>query len=139
MAKSRVWVLDTETKGTGAEMVPLDKVLTRPSPSPEPFTAPPRPQPRPQPAPAPRRPRRFRVVDVMTRQLLADGTGIHATLAALGEVRRSVDVNVFVWEPEGERWRLLTLGEQQQLWRRRRSDGVRPAPPANSRRRAGTG
>ena len=26
---ARIWVLDTETKGTGAEMVPLEKVLTR--------------------------------------------------------------------------------------------------------------
>jgi hypothetical protein len=27
---ARVWVLDTETKGTGAEMVPLEKVLEEP-------------------------------------------------------------------------------------------------------------
>jgi len=28
----RVWVLDTETKGTGAEMVPLDRVQRAPRP-----------------------------------------------------------------------------------------------------------
>ena len=36
----RVWVLDTETKGTGAEMVPLDKVQKKPARSGEPFWAP---------------------------------------------------------------------------------------------------
>src|ERR687887_374775 len=42
----RVWVLDTETKGTGAEMVPLDKVLRKPAASPEPLFVPPEPAPR---------------------------------------------------------------------------------------------
>jgi hypothetical protein len=32
----KVWVLDTETKGTGANMVPLEKVLRRPEPNSEP-------------------------------------------------------------------------------------------------------
>ena len=37
----RVWVLDTGTKGTGAEMVPLEKVLQRPDSARErPFVAP---------------------------------------------------------------------------------------------------
>jgi hypothetical protein len=31
----KVWVLDTETKGTGAQMVPLEKVLEKPAPKPE--------------------------------------------------------------------------------------------------------
>jgi hypothetical protein len=30
----KTWVLDTETKGTGANMVPLDKVLERPEQTP---------------------------------------------------------------------------------------------------------
>jgi hypothetical protein len=32
----KVWVLDTETKGTGARMVPLDKVQAKPEPAPRP-------------------------------------------------------------------------------------------------------
>jgi hypothetical protein len=28
----KVWVLDTETKGTGAQMVPLEKVTSKPAP-----------------------------------------------------------------------------------------------------------
>jgi hypothetical protein len=31
----KVWVLDTETKGTGAQMVPLEKTQARPEPRPE--------------------------------------------------------------------------------------------------------
>ena len=62
----RVWVLDTETKGTGAEMVPLDKALK-----------------------------------------------------VLNGVRSIVDVNVFVWQPKAQRWRLLTLDERRALWDRR--------------------
>jgi hypothetical protein len=37
----KVWVLDTETKGTGANVVPLEKVLEKSEPESEP-TAPPR-------------------------------------------------------------------------------------------------
>jgi hypothetical protein len=32
----KVWVLDTETKGTGASMVPLEKVIERPDPEAKP-------------------------------------------------------------------------------------------------------
>jgi hypothetical protein len=32
----KVWVLDTETKGTGARMVPLDNVQAKPEPAPRP-------------------------------------------------------------------------------------------------------
>ena len=69
---ARIWVLDTETKGTGAQMVPLDRVLEKPGPSGEPFFVPPKPRPREPKPPEPRAPRRFRIVDVVTRQVLAD-------------------------------------------------------------------
>jgi len=39
---AKTWVLDTETKGTGANVVPLEKVLRRPEDAPE------RPAPRPK-------------------------------------------------------------------------------------------
>ena len=32
VSKRKAWVLDTGTKGTGAEMVPLEKVLKKPAP-----------------------------------------------------------------------------------------------------------
>jgi hypothetical protein len=115
----RVWILDTDTKGTGAEMVPLDKVQQKPAPTSEPFFVPPKPTPRERKPAAPRAPRAFRVVDVTTRAVLADGAGARETLQALAGVRSIVDVNVFVWEPATERWRLLTLAEQRTLWDRR--------------------
>jgi len=44
---AKTWVLDTETKGTGANVVPLEKVLRRPEEAPE------RSAPRPKrPAPS---------------------------------------------------------------------------------------
>ena len=115
----RIWVLDTETKGTGAQMVPLDSVLEQPAPAGEPFFVPPKPAPR-EPRPAePPAPRRFRIVDVVTRAVLADDAPAREAVEALGAVRSSVDVHVFVWEPKTERWRLLTLDEQRLLWDRR--------------------
>ena len=39
MAK-KTWVLDTETKGTGANVVPLEKVLKKPDPAEQPARAP---------------------------------------------------------------------------------------------------
>jgi hypothetical protein len=107
----RVWVLDTETKGTGAEMVPLDKVQRRPAPERKPIFVPGERRERP---PQPKPPARFKVVDVMTRQVLAEDAGARATLDVLKSVRRSADVHVHAWE--GGRWRLLTLPEQRALW-----------------------
>ena len=115
----RVWVLDTETKGTGAQMVPLEKVQQKPARGREPFFVPPKRKPR-EPKPAePRAPRRFKVVDVATRAVLAEGALARETLSVLGDVRSSVDVHVYVWEPDDDRWRLLTLAEQRTLWDRR--------------------
>jgi hypothetical protein len=116
---ARVWVLDTETKGTGAQMVPLDQVLEKPAPSREPLFVPPKRRERPPKAPEPRAPRRFRIVDVATRSVVAADVSARDALAALNDVRSSVDVQMYVWEPKGERWRLLTLGEQRLLWDRR--------------------
>jgi hypothetical protein len=123
VSKRRVWVLDTATKGTGAEMVPLDSVVKKPAPAGAPLFVPPKPRPRTQKESEPRAPRMFKVVDVSTREVLADGAGARETLAVLAGVDSSVDVQVYVWEPKPARWRLLTLAEQRVLWERR--DGTR--------------
>jgi hypothetical protein len=115
----KVWVLDTETKGTGANMVPLEKLLKRPAPSPEPLYVPPErepPAPEPvQPAPPPS----FRVVDLMTRELLADGANTRATVDLLKGIRSIVDVNIYVTNPDTGGWRMLTLEERRTLWKLR--------------------
>ena len=109
------WVLHTETKGTGAQMVPLESITKR-SRVAEPISVPRKPEPREPEAPQPKPPRRFKVVDVMTRQALADDVGTREAIDALNDVRSLVDVNVFVWQDEQERWRLLTFAEQRALW-----------------------
>jgi len=52
----------------------------------------------------------------MTREVLAEGVDARATVEALEDTRSIVDVVVHVWEPETERWRMLTFGETRQLW-----------------------
>jgi hypothetical protein len=125
MSKKRtVWVLDTETKGTGAEMVPLERlekerkrqkgdrerirVIARDDSSAgnEPATEP----------EAPRGARRLKVVNVLSRQVLADDVGVAEALQALRTVNSVVDVNVYVWEPNEEDWRPLTVSERRTLW-----------------------
>ena len=137
MSKKRTaWVLDTETKGTGAEMVPLERLEERkrlagsrerihvvgPKADPgevehaEPDT--------------PRAPRRFRVVDVRSREALAEDAGISDALEALGRVGSIVDVNVFVWEPQEQDWRPLAMSERRRLWNLRYAPGsAEPSAP----------
>jgi hypothetical protein len=111
----KVWVLDTETKGTGAQMVPLDKVLRKPT-SGEPLYVPPKREPRPPKEPEPRRPRSFKIVDVTTGEVLGEHLDTRAAIAALEDVGSVVDVRIYVWDPSTDRWVLLTLGEQKALW-----------------------
>jgi hypothetical protein len=111
----KVWVLDTETKGTGAEMVPLDKVLRKPT-SGEPLYVPPKREPRPPKEPEPKRPRSFKIVDVTTGEVLGEHLNTRAAIAALEDVDSVVDVRIYAWDHGSERWVLLTLGEQKTLW-----------------------
>ncbi|HEY6671986.1 MAG TPA: hypothetical protein VIZ91_05755 [Solirubrobacterales bacterium] len=125
MSKKRtVWVLDTETKGTGAEMVPLERlekerkrqkgdrerirVIAR-----DDSVAGNEPATKPE---GPRVARRLKVVNVLSRQVLADDVGVAEALQALRTVNSVVDVNVYVWEPSEEDWRPLTLSERRTLW-----------------------
>ena len=110
------WVLDTETKGTGANMVPLEDARAKQKQQREPVWVPPKPRPRPEPAPQPRRPPRFKVVDVMTRQTLAEGADGRATIDLLKTVRSMVDVHISRWDDEAQTWRLLPLAEQRAIW-----------------------
>lgn len=111
----KVWVLDTETKGTGAEMVPLDKVLRKPATG-EPLYVPPKRKPRPPKEPEPKRPRSFKIVDVTTGEVLGEHLNTRAAIAALEDVDSVVDVRIYAWDHGSERWILLTLGEQKALW-----------------------
>jgi hypothetical protein len=121
---AKIWVLDTETKGTGATMVPLEKVLEQPRTDERILRIPRRKDAEEagEPAaPEPREPYRFRVIDVMTRRVLAKDVDASATVDVLGGVRSVVDVAIDVWDPETGEWRRLTLDERKKLWKHRRA------------------
>ena len=88
------------------------------------------PAPRTRPdadvAPQPRRPRLFKVVDISTRQTLAEGADAPATIEVLNAVWSIVDVNVYLWAPETQKWRLLTFHERHLLWEARGAVAARP-------------
>jgi hypothetical protein len=111
---AKVWVLNSETKGTGAHVEPLDRArssgdhelsLTG-------FTAP----PRPVTAPARRVPRLFKVVDVMSGRVIAEDVQAPGAIGALEQLQKVIDARVYVREDANGRWRLLTLGETKALW-----------------------
>jgi len=116
---AKVWVLDTGTKGTGASIVPLDKPPSEPGGSAALPFVPPKRAPKPAKAPERKRPRRFKVVDVVTGEVLAEDADARATVDVLRGVRSVVDVNVSVRREETAPWRLLTLPEQKALWQLR--------------------
>ncbi|HYZ81658.1 MAG TPA: hypothetical protein VE571_10335 [Solirubrobacteraceae bacterium] len=130
---AKTWVLQTETKGTGATMVPLERTEKRGSAR-EPVFVPRDPGPRdptPEPA-APRPPRRFRVVDMMTRQTMLDDGPVAEAVDVLRNVRSTVDVTVHVWDEHRRRWRPLTLSEQRAMFDLSR-DGGSPGPGGDAR------
>jgi len=117
----KIWVLDTETKGTGANMVPLEKVLERPDArrEHERIFVPRKPHPRPPEAPPPREPPRFKVVDLLTRETLAEDADGRTTVDVLKGIRSVVDVTISRWDYETEQWRLLSLDERRAIWQLR--------------------
>jgi hypothetical protein len=129
---AKVWVLETHTKGTGANMVPLES-RQKQAPESEPvFVKPRRPAAQAvEAAPAPRRPSRFKLVDLMTDQVLAEDVGARQAVAVLRDVRSVVDVRVYLWHERDERWRLLSQREQKALWALR--DRAPSAPVSPSR------
>jgi hypothetical protein len=114
---AKTWRLDSETKGTGAHVAPFERAPAKPRDEPElslvTFT---RPAPEAEMAQAPA-PLEFKVVDVMSANLLAEGIDARATVALLEEVRSVLDVRMFVWIADPGRWRLLSLDEQKAMWR----------------------
>jgi hypothetical protein len=127
-AMGKPWVLDTGTKGTGAEMVPLEKVLRKPASKRRRVFVPRRHEP--DHAPEPQEPPKFKVVDVMTQQVLAEDADAPATVEVLEKTRSVVDVRIYIWEPRAERWRLLNHRDHKLLWgfRGHRAELERPRP-----------
>jgi hypothetical protein len=77
---AKVWVLDTETKGTGANVVPLEKALERPEPAERPAK---RAKPATKAPAANRAPRRPKPAPERTATALPPG---HVRKKATGEI-----------------------------------------------------
>src|SRR5271165_353854 len=118
---AKTWILDTETKGTGAHVVPLGEATERPSTREDlAIVQLERPARAAEPV-EPAGPMKFKVVDVRSSQVLAEDVGARETVDLLGDTGSVIDVRIYVWMREAERWRLLTLAEQKALWQFRRS------------------
>jgi hypothetical protein len=124
---AKIWVLDTETKGTGAEMVPLERALRgkRSAPGRERIRVVKRkPDGTSADAPAtevaPSTPRRFRLVNALSGEVLADDAGVREIVGLMDGMRSVADARVYVWEPDAPGWRPLSLREQQLLLERAR-------------------
>jgi hypothetical protein len=121
----QVWVLDTETKGTGAEMVPLERLVrqrrlqnrrgpvsaARKRSDSEPVA-----EAGEAPTAASQGPRRFKLVNVIKHELVAEHVGAREILDLIEDVPSIADVHIYVWEPDHERWRPLSLDEQRVFW-----------------------
>jgi hypothetical protein len=136
---AKTWVLDTETKGTGANMVPLESLLRRRGGEPGLATVTLAPQERTPEASdkEPPEPLRFKVTDVLGARELARDVGAGAVVRLLEPMRSVLDARISVWVPSSRRWRLLTLDEHKLMWQfrgRADSDAASSArDPASSR------
>jgi len=113
---AKTWVLDSETKGTGAHIAPLpdggrdrgreaELALVQ-------LARPPRPERPSEPPPR----ASFRVVDVFGGEVLGEDLDAREAVDALGELRSALDARVYVRHAAGARWRLLTLADTRRLW-----------------------
>jgi hypothetical protein len=116
---AKTWVLDTETKGTGAHIVPLTR-RARSAPAELALVQlhPGVPQAGDgetahADAPAPKR---FKVLDVLTQQTLAEDVSAVDAVRALAPLRSPLDAFVFVREADAERWRMLSLDDTRTLF-----------------------
>jgi hypothetical protein len=129
---AKTWVLETHTKGTGANIVPLEDGAPPPAEprEREPLFVPRRPARKPPPAPVAKAPSRFRVVEVTTGRVLADEAGVRATVELLrDDVASITDVAIWTWSERHGRYVLLTHREQRRLWDLRDRVGPAPGPP----------
>jgi hypothetical protein len=109
-------------------MVPLEKAL-KPNRAQQElalfrFNRPPHPTEPPEP-PAPLL---FKLVNVLSAEVLAEGIGARDTVELLERMSSVLDVRIFQWMAKTGRWRLLTLDESKALWQfRGRVGDLQPA------------
>ena len=98
-------------------MAPLEDVLEKPGSKAEPRSiVGKRRQTRETKQAKPRAPDKFKVVDVMTRVVLAEGATTSETVELLEGIRSIVYVRMYVWYDKAEKWRLLAPAQEKALW-----------------------
>jgi hypothetical protein len=120
---AKTWVLDSETKGTGAHIEPLGAEGMREVERELELVRLGAARRTPSKEPAPREPLRFKVVDVLGARTLGEDVDAREAVRLLGDVRGVLDARVSVRSPGSGRWRVLGLEEQRALWRFRRQAG----------------
>lgn len=123
---AKTWILDTETKGTGAHVKPLEPARAAPDHAHElslvALERPPRPaREEPQVEPL-----RLKVVDVLAARTLGEDVDVREAVRLLEGVRSTLDVRVFVRTRVDAKWRLIGRDELKTLWGFR--SGA-PSPP----------
>jgi hypothetical protein len=113
---AKTWILDTETKGTGAHVVPFEKALAKAVERQDLATVTLERPPRVRSTPEPSGPLKFKVLDIRSSRVLAEDVDIRAAVEVLQPMGSVIDVRIYVWMPKAGRWRLLTLAEQKTLW-----------------------
>jgi hypothetical protein len=111
---AKTWVLDTETKGTGAHIAPL-KSRARGGEKELALVQLERP-PRPPQAPVEEPHTRFRVIDVMSASVVGEDLDARDAVQELAKMRSALDARVYVRSRPDARWRLLSLADTRQLW-----------------------
>lgn len=146
---AKTWILDTETKGTGAHVAPLPSHERRGAHPERPLQTvqlrrPPHPAPDAEDLAA--QARRFKIVDVRSAEVLGEELDTQRAADALARMPSPLDARVYVWEEQRSRWRLLDLANTRSLWElarravageqteergRRSSDGIDPGIAAD--------
>jgi hypothetical protein len=121
---AKTWILDTETKGTGAHMKPLEPARARQDEERELALVTLERPPRPAPEQPQAEPLRLKVVDVLGARTLGEDVDVREAVRLLEGVRSALDVRVFVRAGADAKWRLIGRDELRTLW------GFRGSAPA---------
>jgi len=113
---AKTWVLETETKGTGAHVVPFEKALATAVEQQDLATVTLERPPRAKTVEEPAGPLKFKVLDIRSSSVLGEDLDMRSAVELLEPVGSVIDVRIYVWMPKARRWRLLTLAEQKALW-----------------------
>ncbi len=116
---AKTWVLDTETKGTGAHIAPLERTPHTSEPARDLELVKLRRPPRPRRPAQPPQARRFKVTELMTGRVLGEDLDTREVVEVLEGAHSALDANVYGWSEKSGRWRLLTPNQRERLWRLR--------------------